>query len=217
MDFNKEFETLYRLTESHFAKGEDSCHDFTHTLRVIQNCKLILRTEPKANEQIVLTAALLHDIGRVKENLSKGKCHAKVGAKMSKKILAGHHWPDEYIDDICQIIRRHRFRAGAPPETLEQQIVYDADKLDSLGAVGVGRAFLFAGRLGAKLHNTAEEALSSEEYSVEDTAYREYLVKLRHVPEKLFTTEGRRLANQRCHIMQEFFEQLNSEVFLDIK
>jgi len=90
-------------------------------------------------------------------------------------------------------------------------IVYDADKLDSIGAVGIGRAFHFAGRIGARLHNTAAEAVGAPAYSVEDSAYREYLVKLRHVPERMLTPSGRRLAVDRARFMDEFFHRLNDE------
>ena len=97
------------------------------------------------------------------------------------------------------------------PQNLIEKIVYDADKLDSIGAVGVGRAFHFAGRIGAKLHNTSEAALNSEAYSEEDSAYREYLVKLRSVPERMLTVTGRKLAEDRSAFMHEFFRRMNEE------
>ena len=109
----------------------------------------------------------------------------------------------------------HRFRAKRIPATLEAKIVYDADKLDSLGAVGVGRAFLFAGRVHARLHNTEREAVNSPAYSREDTAYREYLVKLRHLPDGMLTEPGRTIARERAAFMAEFFRRMNAETGLD--
>ena len=110
-------------------------------------------------------------------------------------------------------MRSHRYRDEVKPETVEEKIVFDADKLDSLGAVGLGRAFLFAGHCGARLHNTEAEALAGEPYGPEDTAYREYLVKLRHLPEIMLTSEGRRLARERLDFMESFFRRLDAEVF----
>ena len=75
----------------------------------------------------------------------------------------------------------------------------------------MARAFYFAGRIGARLHNTAEEALRSASYSEQDSAYREYLVKLRLLPEKMLTETGRRLAQDRAAYMKEFFDRLNRE------
>ena len=95
---------------------------------------------------------------------------------------------------------------------MEAQVVFDADKLDSIGAVGIGRSFHFAGRIGARLHNTMEEALGSASYSREDSAYREYLVKLRYIHERMLTAEGRRMALARHQSMVGFFERLCCEV-----
>ena len=108
-------------------------------------------------------------------------------------------------------MRRHRYRGKDQPETLIDKLVYDADKLDSIGAVGIGRAFHFAGRVGARLHNPAEEALAGSEYGREDSAYREYLVKLRHVPERMLTASGRAAAEERSAFMHEFFHRLCEE------
>ena len=77
--------------------------------------------------------------------------------------------------------------------------------------MGLGRAFLFAGEVGARLHNTEGRASGSAAYSSEDTAFREYLVKLRHLPERMQTEEGARLARQRLTYMAEFFERLSAE------
>ncbi|HOK04922.1 MAG TPA: hypothetical protein PLN24_06695, partial [Victivallales bacterium] len=96
-------------------------------------------------------------------------------------------------------------------QSIEEKIVYDADKLDSLGAIGIGRAFHFAGRIGARLHNTEQEALSSNSYTKEDTAYREYLIKMRHIPEKMLTKTGKKIALKRLKFMKLFFEKLNKE------
>jgi len=110
-------------------------------------------------------------------------------------------------------VRRHRYRGRFAPQTIEEKIIYDADKLDSLGCIGIGRAFHFAGRIGARLHNTEDEAVNSLAYSHEDSAYREYLVKLRHVPEKMLTQSGREMAKERAVRMHDFFDRLNQEVY----
>ena len=94
---------------------------------------------------------------------------------------------------------------------MEARVLFDADKLDSLGAVGLARAFHFAGKTGARVHNTRDEALGGESYGREDSAYREYLVKLRHLPEGMLTASGRRVARERDLFMQEFFQELDKE------
>ncbi len=83
--------------------------------------------------------------------------------------------------------------------------------MDSIGAVGIGRAFLFAGEVGAKLHNKGIDLDKTHAYSEEDTAYREYWVKLRFIKDRILTAEGRRLAQQRHAFMEGFFSQLDEE------
>jgi uncharacterized protein len=212
MIFHGNTDHLFELVKNKL-ENSGSCHDFDHTRRVIGNAKLLLDLHPDADKEIVLLAALLHDIARPEEEKSRGtKCHAAMGAEMVPDLLKKCGFPDDIIPKVAEAVRTHRFRIDDPPQSLEAQVVYDADKLDSLGAVGIGRAFLFAGRAGARLHNTAEEALNSPAYSAEDTAYREYLVKLRYIPEKMFTTAGRSIAAGRLEYMEKFFSELESEL-----
>jgi len=190
------------------------CHDFDHTRRVVRNALEIQQLEQCGDRDIVRLAALLHDIARPEEMESDGKlCHAALGAEQADAILRQCGLTDDVMRHaIVEAVRRHRYRTAPHPETIEQMIVYDADKLDSIGAVGIGRAFHFAGRIGARLHNTEAEALRAPAYSNEDSAYREYLVKLRHVPERMLTASGRRLAEERARFMHDFFIRLNDEI-----
>ncbi len=189
------------------------CHDFEHTLRVLHNAELLLGEEPHTEfeKNAVVLAALLHDVARPEELKSEGKlCHARLGAEKVPGLLHSLGCSDpEMVIAVSRAVGRHRYRGKDAPVTLVDKIVYDADKLDSIGAIGVGRAFHFAGRIGAKLHNTEEAALHSESYSPEDSAYREYLVKLRHVPGRMCTESGRRHAAERVEYMHEFFRRMN--------
>lgn len=189
------------------------CHDYEHTRRVIRNTVLIAEKEKPADLRAALFGALLHDIARPEELASGGKlCHAALGAGKAERILRAAGFTDEaFIRHISEIVRTHRYRGSAAPATPEARIVFDADKLDSLGAFGVARAFHFAGRIGARIHNSEEAALGSEAYSREDSAYREYLVKLRYLPDRMLTETGRELAKERAAFMKQFFDELNAE------
>lgn len=191
-----------------------SCHDFSHTMRVYANVEKLIRMEEEVDEEsafLAKVAALLHDIARPEELASSGKiCHAQAGGPKAEKLLRDLQWEEERtIPLVADAVRRHRYRGKERPENKIDFLVHDADKLDSIGAVGIARACHFAGRIGAKLHNTEEEALSSEAYSRNDTAYREYLVKLRHVPERMLTKSGRSLACERATYMEGFFKRMN--------
>ncbi len=198
----------------HLEDNEDG-HDWDHTRRVRRNALRIAEQEP-ADTLVVEVAALLHDIGRPAESRDHGKTdHAILGAQMARELLPtlGVTSPD-FIDHVANCIASHRYRRRdgvPPPASIEARVVFDADKLDSLGAIGVGRAFHFAGKIGARVHNTAEEALTSPSYSRQDSAYREFLVKLRFLKDAMLTDAGREIALHRHQFMTDFFTELNLE------
>lgn len=199
--------------------GSEACHDWDHTLRVRANARRLMEREP-CDRQVVEAATLLHDIGRPAEVASGGRLdHAAHGASLAEEWLRAVGVRDEsLVRRVGRCVRCHRFRSrepGACPTTLEERIVYDADKLDSIGAIGIGRAFHFAGGLGARVHNRASEALAGASYGREDSAYREYLVKLRHVHGRMLTAAGRELAERRHRFMEAFFAELNAECGLE--
>lgn len=202
---------IAKLAREYFKTAKGS-HDFDHTLRVYQLC-LHLGKKEKANLEILKIAALLHDIGREEEDSCRGKiCHAAKGAVLAQKILQDLKVDSKKIDQVFHCIETHRFRGSKKPESKEAKILFDADKLDSIGAIGVARAFLFAGEIGAKLHEKDIIPEKIKQYSRSDSAYREYLVKLKKVKTRMLTKEGKRLAKVRHAYMQGFFERLNREI-----
>lgn len=197
-----------------FFENEGGSHDFDHVERVLKMCLHIGRKE-KADLEILKFAAILHDIGRSKEDKTSGKIdHARYGAGLAKKILEKYKFSRKKIEKIAHCIEAHRFRGTIKPKTLEAKILFDADKLDSIGAIGIGRAFYFANEVGAKLHinKNETEILKTKPYTKDDTAYREFMVKLRHIKSRMLTKEGRKLAKNRHAFMVEFFKRLKQEI-----
>ena len=130
------------------AAGRGS-HGFDHVERVLA-LALRLGAESGADERVLALAALLHDVGRAREDDDAGAtCHAAVGATMAREVLLRHGADARCVRRVADCVRRHRYRGTARPVSLEAKLLFDADKLDSLGAVGIGRAFLFAGEVGA--------------------------------------------------------------------
>jgi len=194
-----------------FFQNARGSHDLDHTERVYRLCLRIGRKEG-ADLGVLKLAAILHDIGREEEDRSRGLvCHGRSGAALARDILARHGCDAATIRSVAHCISAHRFRRGAAPRTLEARVLFDADKLDSIGAVGVGRAFLFAGEIGARLHDKDIDVRKTKPYTREDTAYREYLVKLGRVRDRMTTREGRRMAAERHRFMAAFFARLNKE------
>jgi uncharacterized protein len=201
---------IARRAEALFATARGS-HDWEHTRRVRRLSERIGRAEG-ADQTVVSMAACLHDIGRSTEDSSDGGvCHAEKGAEMATPIVAELPLAAHRCDNILHCIRTHRYRGGQVPRTLEARVLFDADKLDAIGAVGVARAYLFAGEVGAKLHNPDLDPAAAPAYSAEDTGYREYCVKLVKIKNRMLTSEGRRLAAGRHAFMVAFFNRFLQE------
>ncbi len=210
-DFQKELKLIRQFVRRKLANNRCG-HDFDHTMRVYHNA-LKLAEQCGGDLEIIAAAALLHDIGRCEETRTRGAvCHAQIGAVIARKYLEKRNFDEAFVNNVVHCIERHRFRKNLAPETAEAKILFDADKLDSIGPVGIGRAFLFAGNSGARLHNSKEQALKADEYSYQDTAYREYLVKLRKVHERMLTEPGRRLALYYTEFMKNFFNEMNLQI-----
>ena len=205
-------ERLCRMAES-YHDGMGGCHGPDHTERVHKTVLHIGRMMD-ASLNILSAAALLHDIGRQYETEKQGGiCHAEKGAELAKEILQKLEFSEAFIVEVTHCIETHRYRGDKVPETLEAKILFDADKLDSIGAVGIGRAFLFAGQTGARLHNDSEvDILACKPYSKEDTAYREFKFKMSKIKDKMLTQEGKRLAEERHDFMELFFQRLEREI-----
>ena len=201
---------IIEYAKTSFAAARGS-HDWDHTERVYRLCMHIGRAEG-ADSEVLAVAAFLHDVGRSYEDESKGTiCHAEKGAEIAKTLLVNYPLSDEKKQNIVHCIGSHRFRGNNAPETLEAKTLFDADKLDSIGAIGIGRAFLFAGEVGAKLHNPQADLRSTRPYTEEDTGYREFKLKLSKIKDRMLTAEGKRLAEERHAFMEGFFERLQQE------
>ena len=190
-----------------------SAHNMDHVMRVY-NLSLQLAKDEDIDLDVLKASVLLHDIARVKEdNDHTGKTdHAILSSKMAVPILKELEFSADKIKHIQDCIISHRYRTENEPKTKEAQILFDADKLDAIGAIGIGRAFIFAGANGAKLHNKEVDIEKTEEYTEEDTAFREFMVKLKKVKDRMLTEEGKKIAEERHNFMIEFFNRLNEEV-----
>jgi len=194
----------------------DAAHDFEHVLRVLKLAERIGAAEG-ADIEILRAAVLLHDLARVAEDQG-GPCHAKAGARRAREILAGH--PPEEVEAVAHAIATHRFRRSAAPQTLEAKILYDADKLDAIGAIGIARAYAIAGRHSQRLWAEVPEdfARRSAEVARGDVAntghtpVHEYVFKLSKLRDSLFTATARAIAEERHEYMARFFERLEREV-----
>ena len=193
--------------------GADAVHDFDHVLRVLRLAERIARAEG-ADLAIVRAAALLHDAGR-EEAQAAGADHAVVAASQARQVLTDA--PRAKVETVIHAIAAHRFRTKPEPSTLEAKVLFDADKLDAIGAIGVARAFAYGGAHGQRLWAPITSVdLDRWEARGDDpnahTPVHEFVVKLSRIKDRLYTPTGRELAIARHEAMVNFFDRLSQEV-----
>jgi len=189
--------------------GAEAVHDFDHVLRVLALAERLARAEG-ADLEIVRTATLLHDVGRGREDVPASD-HARAGAEIARRLLADQ--PPDRVEQVVHAIAAHRFRSGPAPQTLEAQVLHDADKLDAIGAIGIARAFAYGGHTGQRLWAAVpEDYVELPDTWREHTPVHEYHIKLRKIKDRLYTTSARQLAEERHRFMAAFYERLEQEV-----
>lgn len=191
-----------------YHDNPDAAHDFDHVLRVLALAERIGQAEGAAMD-IVRTATLLHDVARADEERA-GACHAKTGAGRARQILARH--PADKVEAVVQAIASHRFRDDVVPQTLEAKVLYDADKLDAIGAIGIARAYALAGRRGQRLWAEIPDGSLTESQPTNHTPVHEFIFKLSRLKDALFTATAQQIAEDRHRYLVEFFDRLAEEV-----
>ena len=179
-------------------EGDASGHDFDHTMRVFHMATTIAREE-NADLETVQLAALLHDVDDRK--LSPQTCENRDNAV---SFLRENGVNQEKIKEIIQIISQISFSAGnGAPSTLEGMCVQDADRLDAIGAIGIGRAFAFGSSRGRRIHDPEGKDTT--------TTIQHFYDKLLLLKDRMNTATGKTLAHQRHRFMEDFLQQFYDE------
>ncbi len=173
--------------------GKRGAHSYEHTLRVRQLCLLIGEKEG-ADLEILEAAALLHDIGRPEEEVT-GESHATIGANMAVAFLATTAFPPKKLPQVASAIQTHRFSENETPESIEGEILSDADKLDAMGALGLARTIAESLVQQRGLHGTIEHMDQ----------------KLLKLFDQMYTKTGKQLAEPRHQLLVAFMQELASE------
>jgi uncharacterized protein len=207
--------------------GVDAAHDFDHIGRVTTLAVRIAQRE-EADVTVVRLAALLHDVpvetlGMEGDGADAGgqsthrrAAHHLAAADFARDLLLDRGLGTEQVKNVVHCIEAHRFRdQSVMPQTLEAKCLYDADKLDSIGAIGIGRAFAYAGAHGSRLWRepwSAAPVIESKPSGDDYTPVHEYVYKLRHILATLHTESARRIGAERHRFMIAFFDRLDAEM-----
>ncbi|HOO27197.1 MAG TPA: HD domain-containing protein [Lachnospiraceae bacterium] len=192
---------------------KDAAHDREHIYRVVNMALDIAKTEMLIDMEILLTACILHDIGREKQFENPKLCHAREGAKMAYKFLREKGVSPEEAIKVKACIETHRFRSERQPESIEAKILFDADTLDVTGALGIARSLLYEGRMGIPLyHVDSRGSIIDGKDDYQDSFLKEYDYKLFNVYNRLYTKRGKEIAQERKKLTTAFYEELYREI-----
>jgi uncharacterized protein len=194
--------------------NQSPAHDFEHIIRVYKNAEMISKQEESVDLDIVLAAALLHDLVVYPKGSSKTINSADDSAEIAKKILLEYkNYPREKIEKVADAIRTHSYSKRLVPETLEGKILQDADRLDAIGAIGIARTFSVGGSENRSLYNPTDPFCESER-QLDDTQWT-----LDHIKKKLMilknsmhTKTAKKIAEERTEFMELFLNQLRKEI-----
>lgn len=204
----------YSLIENYMLSCmEDSAHGEDHIYRVLYNALEIAGTEQDVDYDVLICACLLHDIGRKEQFDNPALCHAEVGGEKAYRFLLEHDFELAYAEHVKKCIISHRFRKNNRPDSIEAKILFDADKLEAAGAVGIARTLIYKGIVSDPLYTLLPDGtISNGENDAEPSFFHEYKYKLENIYSGFYTGRGAELAKERQAAAIAFYNALFEEV-----
>lgn len=201
-----------KYMEIHFPKN-DKAHDIAHFSRVWKTARKIMQSTD-ANEQVVLTACYFHDVVNLPKNHPERHLASRQAAMRTRQILAEYFpdFPVKLYGAVTHAIEAHSFSAGIVPKTLEAKIVQDADRLESLGAIGLARVFHVAGQLGRGLFHTEDPLALHRPLDDRNYTFDHFQTKLLTLAESMQTNLGREMARYNIKYLVMFMSKLCAEI-----
>ncbi|WP_459193772.1 HD domain-containing protein [Halosimplex sp. J119] len=194
--------------------GDDTGHDMAHAWRVYRLGRRLAERE-SANFAVVGAAALVHDLHRLRGD---GFTHPRETLSAVREILAAADFPEDSREAVCHCVAHHEEYDFAETTdldhvpTAEERVLRDADNLDALGAVGIGRAFTFGAHHGQGMYDPDREVRETYDRSGRDnTVIQHAREKLLRLPDAMETDAGRELAAERASFVEEFVERFEAE------
>ena len=213
---------VWEIVDSYYPKG-DWAHGRSHIERVVRTAVEIGKREG-ADLEIIELSAILHDIFANEEKNTdvEGFRHEIEASKEARKILKRLGLADKTVDAVCHCIESHRKRTGRiQPQTIEAKCLFDADKLDCIGAIGIVRSAYISLEHGQEFYKQEDiNAYKRRNVRLDGTiidytqhsSNLEYELSLKEVAKKMYTDTGRKLAKERSAFMDEFYSRLGKEL-----
>lgn len=192
---------------------KDSAHDKEHIYRVLYVALDIARYEEEIDGDVLIASCLLHDIGREEQNEDPTVCHALAGGEKAYIYLRNNGWEEARALHVKACITSHRYRTGLQPQSIEAKIVFDADKIDATGTIGIARTILFrAGGIEPLYSFSPDGSVSDGSTDTAPSFLQEYKFKLEKLYDKFYTKRGMEIAKGRQASAAAFYNSMLKEV-----
>ena len=199
-----------------FQSQDDASHDIHHARRVKFNALAIAEAEACDSHTILIASAYLHDLINLPKNAPNRSQASRLSAEAAMPILLQLGYDEATIESIQHCIEAHSFSANIEPQTLEAKIVQDADRLESLGSLGIARTFYIAGKMDSGLFDGGDPFATQRELDDKAFAVDHFKIKLLGLAQTMKTDAGKQIAQQRIDIMQQFLSSLATELHTDM-
>jgi uncharacterized protein len=188
----------------------DASHDISHFRRVWKLAGDL--SSPEDDQLVILAACYFHDIVSHPKNHPLRSQSSKDAAVKTRSILADMNFPEDKLDHVGHCIEAHSFSANIEPETTEAMVVQDADRMESLGAIGLARTFYTAGRINSKMFSSEDPFAENRELDDKNFAVDHFKAKLLKLPQTMKTSSGKEEAIRRAKVLENFLVDLKSEL-----
>ena len=207
--------SMYNIIENYMYECmKDAAHDPEHIFRVLYlSLNIASKRTEKINFDILIASCLLHDIGREEQFKNHNICHAETGGVMAKEFLLKNGWSEKDSDHVKNCVSTHRFRGNNIPETLEAKILFDSDKLDAAGCLGIARTLMYKGIVGSNLYEVKNGKICfGENKNDSETFLKEYNFKLKNLYDNFYTKEAVEMAKNQKECAQLFYDNLVDQI-----
>jgi len=203
---------LLKILQKKISKRKDPSHDYYHAYRVLCLAKEIAVKEG-ADLEIIIPAAIFHDVIVYPKNSSKSVLSAKHSSLLAAQILRSiSHYPVNKISKVAQAIKEHSFSLGLKCSSIESKVLHDADKLESSGAICIMRGFSSAGLMNKILLHPTDPFCKFRKPDDLKYALDLYIHRCLKMPQQLYTQTAKKLIKPRHKFLKLFLKQVELEL-----
>lgn len=206
----------YKIIEEYMLScmsESDIVHDRYHIYRVLYNALELSKDYKKVDKEVLIISSLLHDIGRHKQLIDSNIEHAIEGARMAYQYLISNGWDEEKARHVKDCISTHTYKKDNQPRSIEAKILFDADKLEVIGAIGIARIMVYNGMKSHPFYSVNDVGeVKSGDNDEEISFLKDYKDEQKNIYNRFYTVRAKEIAEKRKSVGTYFYDNLFEEV-----